>query len=243
MSNLEYIESYFLQQLNQQQKNDFEKRCETDNSFAEEVAFYISARQALSQQLLEQKNQYWNEEPVIEKEISKIAPVKKLYQRKWFMYAAACFLLIVSVYIFEKPQSMQQIAGNYIKENYTHLSLEMGSADSLQQAIAAYNNKEYNKALLIFSSYSQNHPGDADPKKFTGLVYLAQQNYDKALEQFTALAQMKELHNNPGLFLQAVTLLERNEEDDKGKAKVLLQQVVQQNLDGESEATEWLEKL
>lgn len=63
-------------------------------------------------------------------------------------------------------------------------------------------------------------------KKFIGLVYLVTNNYDKVLQQFEELATRKDLYRNPGLFLKAVTLLNRNREGDKAQAKGLLERVV-----------------
>ncbi len=50
--NLEYIESYFQQVLNAEEKQAFEKKCETDEAFAKEVAFYIVTRETLREDLL-----------------------------------------------------------------------------------------------------------------------------------------------------------------------------------------------
>lgn len=243
MENLTYIESYFQQTLNEDEKKNFEKRCEEETAFAEEVAFYISARETLREELLQQKKEQWKTLLPTEKELPSILPIKKLYQRKWFMYAAASVLLVFAVYIFEKPQSAQQLATNYVQTNYTHISLIMGSEqDSIQMGLTAHNNKDYNKALLIFEAFAKSHPDNADAKKYSGLGYLLQENYDKALLEFSELANMKSLFTNPGIFLQAVTLLERNNTGDKEKAKQLLQQVKDQHLEGHEKAEEWLKR-
>ena len=243
MQNLEYIESYFQQTLSEEEKQNFEKKCEQDNAFAEEVAFYISARQTLKEELLEQKQQEWKRLLPAEKEMPSILPVKKLYHRKWFMYAAASVLLVFAVYIFEKPQSAQELATNYVEINYTHIVLTMGEQDSIQIALAAYNSKDYHTALLIFENFARSHPDNADAKKYSGLGYLLSENYDKALQQFNELANMKSQHNNPGIFLQAVTLLERNNPGDKEKAKQLLNVVIEQHLEGYEKAGEWVNRM
>ena len=43
MENLEFIENYFKGDNNEAQKKQFEKKITEDYTFAEEVAFYISA--------------------------------------------------------------------------------------------------------------------------------------------------------------------------------------------------------
>ncbi|MEJ7680068.1 MAG: hypothetical protein WKG06_19850 [Segetibacter sp.] len=67
-------------------------------------------------------------------------------------------------------------------------------------------------------------------------------DYDKALMHFDELAQKKGLFSNPGLFLKALTLLERNMGNDKDGAKKLLQQVVADKLEHSKEAEELLKK-
>ena len=53
---------------------------------------------------------------------------------------------------------------------------------------------------------------------------------------------LKNKYSNPGMFLKAVTLLMRNEQDDKAQAKLLLEQVVNKNEEGSKTALEWLKK-
>ncbi len=243
METLEYIDAYFQQTLSAEEKQNFETKCMEDESFAGEVAFYISARQVLKEKLLEQKQQQWSPQIKADEEIPEIPPVKKMYKQKWFMYAAACVLLVLAIFFFEKTQSTQQLAINYVQDNYTHLSQEMGNQDSLQQGLSAYNSKDYHTALLIFETYAKSHPGNEDAKKYSGLGYLLTENYDKALQQFDELANIQGLRSNPGVFLKAVTLLERNNPGDKEQAKLLLKQVVDQKLEGKEKAEEWWKKL
>jgi tetratricopeptide (TPR) repeat protein len=152
-------------------------------------------------------------------------------------------LAVALVYFFTSSDTPQKFADNYIKNNYSQLSQNMdASTDSLQQGIAAYNKKDYDKALLLFQNVYNTHPDNSDAKKYIGFVHLVRKDYDKALVHFDELAQKKGLFSNPGLFLKALTLLERNKENDKATAKKLLEQVMQENLEGKKEAEDWLKK-
>lgn len=242
---MEYIESYFQQTLNAEERKAFETRCEADNEFAKEVAFYITTRQALREKLLAQKMQQWKDETVIKEQTT---PVISLEKRKttfgrWVVYAAAaCFILAISVYLFEAQSSPQKLAANYIKENYSDLSATMdASHDSLQLGREAYKNKDYAKALQLFEGVQKTDPLNYDAIKYAGLTYLQQKNYNKALEQFDALSKLNTKFNS-GNFLKALTLLERNNRGDKEAAKVLLQKVVNEKEEGSEEAAEWLNK-
>lgn len=239
---IEYIEAYFRKQLTDDENRRFEKRCVEDELFATEVARYVSLKEAIRQQLLEQKKQEWTSDRYSNKDTA-LLPVRTIL-RKWLPYVAAASLIItVSLYFVYNSGRPQQLASLYITEHFVQLSQTMdASGDSLQQGIEAYNNKNYRTALQLFNKVSRDHPGNSKAKKYTGLVYLVTKDYDKALQQFDELSS-KGLYHNPGLFLKAVTLLKRNKQGDKAEAKKLLEQVVEQKAEGSREAEQWLKKL
>ncbi|MGN6212672.1 tetratricopeptide repeat protein [Parafilimonas sp.] len=240
--NLEYIESYFRQALNAEEKQAFEKRCETDEAFAKEVAFYIVTRETLREDLLAKKQQEWKTLKTEEESAPVISISKKSTLNKWIMYAAAaCVLVVASMFLFEMQSSPQRLASQYI--NNIDLSQTMdASHDSLQLGIAAYKNKDYTKALGYFEGVTKQDAANSDAKKYTGLTYIQLNNYDKAIEQFDALANMQGLYYNPGDFLKAVALLKRNKAGDEATAKILLQKVVNENESEKETAEEWLKK-
>lgn len=160
------------------------------------------------------------------------------------MAAAACLLFAVAIYFFYRPETPHQLANKYIMEHIIQLSQTMNaSKDSLQQGIAAYNNKDYKTALQIFGEIYRSNPQNFLAKKYIGFVYLAAENYDKALQQFNELANTAGVYKNPGLFLEALTLLQRNEQGDEEQAKQLLEKVVKEKTEGSREAEIWLKKL
>jgi tetratricopeptide (TPR) repeat protein len=242
---LEYIESYFKNTLRDEERTAFEARCETDKAFANEVAFYIAARQALREELLKQKAGDWKAGSISEEEVAPVISVSKrsLFSR-WITYAAAaCLLLAASVYLFETNKSPKSFASNYIHDTYDNIGQTMdASHDSLQVGIAAYNNKEYDKALRYFQGVEKRDPANSDAKKYAGLAYLQQKDYSKAIQKFDELANMKGLFSNSGDFLKAVTLMERNKPNDKEEAKRLLQKVVNENESDKKEAEEIIKK-
>jgi hypothetical protein len=48
------------------------------------------------------------------------------------------------------------------------------------------------------------------------------------------------LHSNPAVLLQAVTLMKRNQAVDKEQAKLLLNKIKKEKLEGKEQAEEWL---
>jgi len=244
MEAIEYIDSYFQQTMNEDERKVFEKKCEEGESFAQEVAFYIMTRDSLREELLQQKQAAWRVKSIID-DLPFIPTLKKSFANRWITYAAAaCLVLAVSVYFFETNPSPKKLAENYIKTNYSNLSLTMdASRDSLQLGIDAYNNKQYDKALRLFKSIEKTDTQNSDAKKYAGLTYMQKEEYDSALLQFDALAKMKGLFSNSGDFLKAVALMGRNKPGDKDKAKMLLQKVLSQKEEGSDKAAEWEKKL
>ena len=240
----EYIENYFTLALSSEERKDFEVRIEQDASFAQEVAFYLTARSAAREVLIEENQSAFADTDLVATKIVKPAPVRRMMLRKWLPYAtAACLILIVALYFIFQSPAPSQLAANYIHDNYNHLSLSMdASRDSIQLGMAAYNNKQYTVALSYFEGITTSHPDNSNAKKFTGLSYLQLKDYDNALEQFKSLSAMNGLFSNEGDFLQAVTLLQRNAPNDKEQAKILLQKVVSNSEDGSDKAKEWLKR-
>ena len=238
---IEYIESYFQQTLSSEDRVAFEARCEKDEAFAKDVAFYITARQALREELLGQKVAEWKKEDAVREEIAPVIPMnKRTTFGKWAAYvAAACVVLAISVYLFEVRTTPQKLATAYI--NNTLSQTMDASHDSIQLGIAAYNDKEYERALQLFEGVEQRDPSNSDAKKYAGLTYLQKQDYDKAMQQFDKLSNMQ-LQSNPGDFLKATTLLVRNKQGDKEEAKALLQKVVNEKEEESKKAEEWLKK-
>ena len=159
--------------------------------------------------------------------------------------AAAGVILILTAYFsfFQNNTDPRQLANRYVKEDLSHLSITMdGAKDSLQQGIAAYNDKAYAKSVQLFEAVYKAHPENSDALKYAGITYLVTKEYNKALQCFNELAAKKELFSNPGMFLKAVTLLQRNQPGDREQAEQLLQQVINEKSDGSREAELWLKK-
>lgn len=54
-STFDYIENYFAGNLPDEEKRTFERKCENDPVFAEEVGFYMALRKNLRKELYNQK--------------------------------------------------------------------------------------------------------------------------------------------------------------------------------------------
>jgi len=242
MTELEYIERYFLGNLSAGEKEIFERRCEGDPEFAREVSLYVTMRAGLKQTLIDEKKEEFSK--LYQASGSKPMAVLRPWSSgvMWSAVAAAASLLIfLSWMLFLKSDSPKELANGYVKETLGILSATMSEgSDSLQQGIAAYNEKDYNKAERIFRELSKDKKYAMEATKDLGLTFLVRQQYDDALEQFDALMDNDSLYANPGPFYKAVTLMQRSGPGDEEAAKLILQDVVKKQLPGHMVASGWL---
>jgi tetratricopeptide (TPR) repeat protein len=250
MDNSEYIENYFSGTPVPEEAHLFEKRIESDPDFAEEVAFYLSAHTVAreiaqsekKQQFRDiyQKSQKDSNLPVIK--TSKTTIIRKLVYP--VAAAAAVAGIVFGIYTMNSAVSPAKLAAQYEKEHLENLPVTMSSrSDSVQTGIRLYNEGKPAEALQQFEKIIQSDISSYTAKKYAGLACLRLKNYDKALGYFVQLGAYKELYSNPAIFYEALTLMERNQAGDASKAKLLLQQIVQNDLEGKETAQEWLKKM
>jgi tetratricopeptide (TPR) repeat protein len=249
--NFEKIESYLDGSMTTEEKSRFEKELAENNELQQLFNLYstintemynaekYSDRDAALKNTLGQLNGKYFRQPS-----APVIPMQQTnsFPRKIMAVAAGLILMIVAYFaFFSNRNAPTRLADQYVKHELIHLSQTMdGAKDSLQQGIAAYNNKEYAKALQLFEAVYATHPDNSDALRYVGIVYLITKEYDKALEKFDDLAAKKELFSNAGPFLKAVTLLQRNGTGDKAAAKAILEEVVKDKQEGSTAAEQWL---
>ena len=242
MNSLEYIEDYFKGSLTTAEKEEFEKRIVADPSFAQEVAFYIDTQSLLKAELASVKKDrfkdlYQQNKPLI----TRPAPVRQL--ARYAVAAAVLVALVASWLIFSRPSGPDKLADRYISQQLQNLPVKMSSVqDSLQTAIALYNQDHLTQSLLLFQQLLQRDSARAQAKTYAGIVCLRLQEYDQALEYFQQLEADTTLYSNPALFYQSLTLMKRNHPGDSQKARHLLQLVVDRDLDKKDDAQQLLLK-
>jgi|GEM_PF-233995 tetratricopeptide (TPR) repeat protein len=272
MDSLEYIDDYFKGLLTADQKKEFEQRILSDPSFAEELAFYLNTQALLKDDLEDEKRARFKElyrrnNPVdmggsvegqdrhqggdwpqrgdrLERReplVRGIGPVRKLWP---YLAAAAVLVAVVAVWlVFSTGSSPDRLADQYIHDQLQNLPVRMSSVqDSLQKAIALYNEDRLPEALSQFERLLQRDSARAQARIYSGIVCLRLEKYDKALDYFHQLEADTTLYNNPSLFYQSLTLMKRNHPGDSQKARQLLQLVVDRDLDMKEDAQRLLLK-
>ncbi|MEP7375754.1 MAG: hypothetical protein ABI675_20325 [Chitinophagaceae bacterium] len=245
METLEFIEAFFDGNLPQDKKNEFEKRIIADSSFAEEVAFYLSAKQTADDKMRNEREKFRTLYSQYKSNTTSNPPVGLVRRLvPWVAAVAVLAGIILGGYLLflRSSESPQQLAGTYLKEQLRTLSVTMSSTeDSLQKGKRLYNEGKFMEALEQFKKIITTDTTSFTAKKLVGLVYLRMNQYDNALDYFKQLEHYS-LYSNPSLFYQAITLLKRGQPGDESKARHLLQLVAENDLEGKKEAEEWLKK-
>jgi TolA-binding protein len=250
----EKIEQYLNNELSNEEKKIFESELAGKEELASMVKLYStidgemrnsfqnSEEELALKTTLQDLNNIYFKSQIQNEEIRAAAIVKKTNWLRFTPYALAASIIIAIAIFFLNKSTPQQLSKDYIAQNFSTLSskMEAGTTDTLQQGIAAYNSNHYDSALMLFKRYDNNYPENNYAKQYIGITYLIIKDYAEAVKAFDELSKMKGLYSNPGLFLKALTLLQRNKEGDKEQAKQLLQQVVEQKLEGDKEAEELL---
>jgi tetratricopeptide (TPR) repeat protein len=269
---LEYIDAYFNNVMSKEEAILFEKKIDEDKEFAAEVAFYLSAKQSLVEQVHLEKKEHFRQllaqadasavEPQKTQQtslgewlrglfapgISSSASGSYVAIRRTMVYRlaiAAAILICVffAGYLFLfKSASPQQLANNYMNENLQTLGVNMSAeSDSIDIGKRMYNQAHYDSAIAQFQSIIKRDTGNFEANTYLGVVYLRKGDYNEALAYF----QQLEHHTvavNPAIFYQALTLMKRNQQGDKQKARELLKEVRDQGLEGQKFASQWLNK-
>ena len=244
---LEYIDAYFQRMLDPEEIKRFEQKITEDKEFADEVAFYLSAKQSSKAEADREKKEWFREllaqqRPVIN--INQHRSTKRIWIYRVSAAAAVLICIFFAWYFFlYKSTSPEQMANNYINKDLKTLPVKMSAkTDSIQDGLRLYNNEQYKPAIKQFESILQRDTANYLIKNYLGIIYLRLGNYDTALQYFQQFEKDTTLYSNASLFYQALTLLKRNLPGDKQKAKELLQQVVNNDLEGKEHAEQWLKK-
>jgi tetratricopeptide (TPR) repeat protein len=229
---LALIESFFNNELSETERQEFEKRCATDEAFAESVALYVKAKYGF-------KQIYRQERKAAFEELRRNNNAPMVAEKTIRYWAAAAVILCIALlsWLYLKEPDLPKLADEYVDENFVVLSTTMSSdKDTFKQAISLFNSGKLSEAAVLFDSLAENNNPEA--LKYAGIAYLRLNNYSVALEHFETL-QQQSLQSNPGAFYKALTLLKRKQGDDLSNAKKLLEKVKNEKLEGWQEIEKW----
>jgi len=246
MESLEYIDNYFNGELSADEVRQFEQKIADDPAFAEEVADYLSMLQAATEQLREEKKKGFREIYQQNKPAKTVSIVRKL----WPSVAVAALLagIFFGWQLFNKPVSSEQLADRYVHEKLQKLPVQMAVNDTnsvkyrMQEGTDLFNKDNLSGALDYFERIAKSDSTNYEAKQNAGISALRLGKYDMALDYFNQLESYT-LQSNPAKLYLAITHMKRNLPGDKEQAKKLLQEVIDQDLEGKDDAKELLKQL
>ncbi len=235
-NDLETIENYLTGQLSAEERTRFEATLRTDPAVADALAFYALAKHTAKADAYVQRK--------AELDALRRQPTRLQWAAPMRWAAAASVVLLLGLgWFFLRDTTgspdATQLADAYITRNFDQLTTNMGGSadrDSLTLGIGLYNDRKFAEAEAVFQDLLTQQPDNDRALKFAGVVALRQKKYDVAIDRFHRLSQRTDLTYNPGTFLEAIALLQRNRPMDKSQAKKLLEDVVSRNLEGKADA-------
>ncbi len=231
---LEQIDKYFNNELSLSERKDFEHQLATDAELADNTAFYLNANLAAKNLANEKRKAEFD---TLRQGISS-RPVRKIKPVSWAVGIAASILLVVGFWRINQASetNTDEFANIYIQEHFENLPVKMdANADSLQMGLRLFNEKKLKEAQRIFEAILYRKNNDSESIKYAGITALRLGEYDKALEYFRSLGKQTNLFSNPGKFYEAITLM-KQQPVNKKEVEDLLQEVIDNNLEGKSEA-------
>lgn len=186
-NNIEKIEAYLNGELNQEERTFFEAQLKTDTTLASEMELYQRVDQVLAddsalafQKLTEQAGANFFTQKTTNATIRKLP-----FYRRPLAIAASITLLVACGFLWWMTNSTgtlsndELFAANY--ESYAFSNTVRGNDDPVtpyEQAVLAYQNKDWTKATSLFSNVLEEEPSNASAAFGLGNAYLAIQPAD-----------------------------------------------------------------
>lgn len=227
---IDTIDNYLLNNLKANEKEAFEnlmqKNIEVKKIFEQrkEMVEYIQlmAEQTKKKQIAAITVK---EEDLIFEDETDISQKRKITPYAYLAMAASILFSIGLAFVFSNNNQNNYIAlsKKYYKTYTVSQSRDAGHSDTREhkkQAIEAYNNKAYQKAIPLLASLKN----DPEMGLLTGIAYYETNQFENALQQFMSLLNKENiLFQNEALWYAALSNLKLNQPVN---AKAILQQII-----------------
>lgn len=223
--NIDLIDAYVRGELKGVELSEFESRRLHDVEFDKEVKDYLLIIKGVrwsQEEAFVNKLKDWEGEIDQKGNSTKVIPIKRFFS----IAAAVLVLAVAGGYFYWSSRNNDTLFDQYFQPYADAISSRSDSQNSCEQAMAFYNQKEYDKAITYLSKCTEERPGDPAARCYLGIAYLANDRPNDAKVTFEKIAR-----SEPGLFKEvaewnlALTYLKLNETDS---AKAMLQGIVKQ---------------
>ncbi len=218
---MEWIDKFLDGKLTAGELEAFKKMQEEDASFREMVVdmrLLVNGIRSTARDSLRQEISSWEiMQPAIE---PKANLRKRVMGMGWIsLAAAACLAATLYIGVFRPPQS-ERIANSIYREYYdgayqNTVVLSYRSDENhisgAQQAFGAYDRKEYQTAIALFSALPQKND---TVQFFLGQSFLSEKEYLKAAECFRATLESGKFMPDESRWFLAISLLKSGKTDE-----------------------------
>jgi len=227
---IDTIDKYLLNNLKVEEKEAFEnlmkKHIEVKKAFEQrkEMVEYIQlmAEQTKKKQIA---SITVKEEDLIFEDETDIPQKRKISPYTYFAIAASLLFSIGVAFVFSNnnQNNYTALSKKYYKTYTVSQSRDAGHSNTgknKEQAIEAYNNKAYQKAIPLLGSFKD----DPELSLLMGIAYYETNQFENALQKFMSLLNKENiLFQNEALWYAALSNLQLNQ---PGHAKAILQQII-----------------
>ena len=241
---LEDIDKYLNGDMNNSEKEAFEKNLTTDSELADALNFekeirmiysedeWITLnRSVLNSDRAKAMKSYLKSDELatIKETISDvIAENRETYSRKSFIQklAVAASILLISTISYFSIKSNSTDFESIINEEYRNLPSLVNRSESadtkLMEGQQYFENKDYKNAIISFNEYqkisSESAATNALSYVYNGFSYLGINDYTNAIEQFNLLENSESLQAKKAEWYKALVYLKQNNKELLRKA-------------------------
>ncbi len=153
MDQTEKIEQYLDDNLSKEERGAFEREIEENSELREELQLQLRLRKALqARQQLELKEK-----------VAAISQSQQSEEKKSYLLvkiAAVAVLVLASTYYLVHLRYTNDALSEYYDTDYPDRITTMGGPQKIDDAMRAYNAREYEKALQLFKEIQEKEPDD-----------------------------------------------------------------------------------
>ncbi|MDC8004682.1 tetratricopeptide repeat protein [Aureisphaera galaxeae] len=210
----EHIDGYLKGTLDEDTRNNFEQRLQSDSELREELE--------IQKKLYEHFEVHSEEEERLQGVMKSIEDAGKAYhglhgrrkKLRYFIPVAASIVLLVGYFMFfGSSSSMDSLYAEYSDWDSLPSLTERGTeVNTLQKAADYFSEKSYAEAISALQTHLEKDPENPLALSYLGLSHLEMQNYDEAIKTFDLLQNGTSLDRNKALWYKAMTYLKAKDE-------------------------------
>ena len=226
---IEKIERYLNDEMQPQERTDFELQLQTDEELQNAFELYNSINNTMKEEDVpeDEKELTQTLQQLNRKYILKGGKVREGNFKKWLAAAAAVVIIVLSAVYFlsQDKLSAEELYAGVAVHAPLKIQLRGNVADSLAGTAAdKFNNKHYYEALPLLQQYLQLQPDDIQMRFAEGICQLELDNYSAAENIFTTIAAGRSGFAESAGWYQALTALKQK---DLSRCRNLLKAIPQ----------------